>query len=139
MKTIAVIYWSGTGNTEKMAETIAAAAQASATPVELADPASVAAADVIALGCPSMGDEVLEESLMEPFVNALAPLLSGKALFLFGSYGWGSGAWMSAWEERMQEAGARLLRESLICHETPDDAALDNCRSAGEALLAALD
>ncbi|WP_346356117.1 flavodoxin domain-containing protein [Azotosporobacter soli] len=138
MKTIAVIYWSGTGNTQKMAEEIATAAQVSATPVEIADPASVASADVIALGCPSMGDEVLEESLMEPFICSLTPLISGKSLFLFGSYGWGSGAWMSAWEERMQEAGARLLRESLICHETPDDAALKDCRRAGEALLAAL-
>ena len=36
--------------------------------------------DKIALGCPSMGAEQLEDSEMEPFVEELEPMISGKQL-----------------------------------------------------------
>ena len=84
-------------------------AEAELLPVAQADPAKVAAGDVFALGCPSMGAEELEESEMEPFVQALEGLVSGKKVLLFGSYGWGDGEWMRTWEERMKEAGATLI------------------------------
>lgn len=138
MSKIAVVYWSGTGNTEKMAAAVAVGAQTASLSVETADPTAIASADAIALGCPSMGDEVLEESIMEPFVTTLEPLIAGKPLVLFGSYGWGDGSWMADWEERMKQAGANLLQPGLICQEAPDDATLENCRTLGKKLSAAI-
>lgn len=88
-------------------------------------------------GLPSMGAEQLEETEMEPFVEVLEPLVSGKSLLLFGSYGWGDGEWMRDWAERMKNAGAVLIREEgIIANEAPDDEALEECRSAGQELAA---
>ena len=93
--------------------------------------------DAVAFGCPSMGAEQLEETEMEPFVEALEPLVSGKNILLFGSYGWGDGEWMRDWTERMKNAGAVLVRaEGIIANETPDEEALEECRSAGRDLAA---
>lgn len=136
---IAVVYWSGTGNTQAMAEAVVrgivkGGAEAELLPVAQADPAKVAAGDVFALGCPSMGAEELEESEMEPFVQALEGLVSGKKVLLFGSYGWGDGEWMRSWEERCAAAGAQLAQPGVICCEAPDEDALAACRALGAAL-----
>lgn len=140
MKKIAVIYWSGTGNTEAMAKAVGEGAASAGTlvellPVDKASVESVTGADAIALGCPSMGSEVLEESEMEPFVAALEPVVTGKPVALFGSYGWGDGEWMKDWEERMVASGAKLVSEGLIIRETPDSQGLDNCRALGKQLV----
>ena len=60
MKT-AVIYWSGTGNTEQMASAIAEGAGAELFTISEFN-GDIAAYDRIAFGRPAMGDEVLEES-----------------------------------------------------------------------------
>ena len=68
----------------------------------------------------------------------LEPMISGKQLLLFGSYGWGDGEWMRDWCQRMEEAGAHLIcEEGVIANETPDDAALEECRAAGKELITA--
>ncbi len=137
---VSVVYWSGTGNTQAMAEAVAegikeAGAEASVLEVGNADVSSLASEAAFALGCPSMGAEQLEETEMEPFVEALEPLVSGKKILLFGSYGWGDGEWMRDWAERMKNAGAVLVRdEGVIANEAPDDEALEECRAAGKAL-----
>jgi flavodoxin short chain len=140
MKKISVVYWSGTGNTEKMAIAIkdgAEAAGASCTCIS-ADSASVedvASSDSIALGCPAMGSEVLEESIMEPFITEIEKRnLSGKNLALFGSYDWGDGEWMRNWVSRMKKTGASILGEGLIIQNDPDEEALSSCRTAGKLL-----
>ena len=137
---VSVVYWSGTGNTQAMAEAVAegireGGAEAVLLEVGKADAAALAGENAFALGCPSMGAEQLEESEMEPFVEALEPLVSGKRILLFGSYGWGDGEWMRDWAERMKNAGAALIREEgLIANEAPDDEALEECRVAGKEL-----
>ena len=93
------------------------------------------AANAFALGCPSMGVEVLDEAEMEPFVAEVEGFASGKTIALFGSYGWGDGEWMRNWVERMQAAGATVLNgEGLICQETPDDDAIAECVNLGKQL-----
>lgn len=137
---VSVVYWSGTGNTQAMAEAVAegireGGAEAVLLEVGNSDAAALAGENAFALGCPSMGAEQLEESEMEPFVEALEPLVSGKRILLFGSYGWGDGEWMRDWAERMKNAGAALIREEgLIANEAPDDEALEECRAAGKEL-----
>ena len=137
---ISVVYWSGTGNTRAMAEAVAegiqaAGAQAEMLSVDQADADALASENVFALGCPSMGAEELEESEMEPFVQALEGKVSGKKLLLFGSYGWGDGEWMRAWTQRMKDAGAILTEEEgVIANETPGEEELEKRRKAGKKL-----
>lgn len=83
MNRIAVIYWSGTGNTQMMAEAVAQGAKDAGGEVTLlsvsdTDAAAAASYDALALGCPAMGGEVLEESEFEPFFSELEGKLSGK-------------------------------------------------------------
>ena len=136
---LAVIYWSGSGNTERMAMAVAEGAKEAGAAVDLfsvseVDAAKAAGYSALALGCPAMGAEVLEESEFEPFFAELESKLGGKKLALFGSYGWGDGAWMRDWQERAEGAGANLCQDGLMAHETPDDDALAQCKALGAAL-----
>ncbi len=134
MKT-AVIYWSGTGNTEAMAKAIAEAAGAELFRVSDFS-GSVTDYDAIAFGCSAMGDEVLEEVEFEPFFAACEGALSGKRVALFGSYGWGDGAWMRDWTDRVKADGADLIADGLIINEMPDADGLAQCVALGKALAA---
>ena len=139
MKKIVVAYWSGTGNTEMMAEAVAKGAEAegvevSLQPVSVSSPEEIEAADGIALGCPSMGDEVLEEMEMEPFVASLEGKVAGKPTALFGSFGWGSGEWMENWQAQMESYGVNLVSEGIIVNSTPDEEGLSRCESLGMLL-----
>jgi flavodoxin short chain len=140
MSKVAVVFWSGTGNTEQMAEAVAEGAKSAGAEVTLAnvndfDSSSVADFDGIAFGCPAMGAEVLEDSEFEPVFNECESALNGKSIALFGSYGWGDGEWMRDWEARMQSAGAELVGGAgLMCHETPDAEGLEECRELGRQL-----
>ena len=131
----AVIFWSGTGNTEAMAQAVAEGAGVSAA--EVSDfSGDIAALDAVAFGCPAMGSEVLEEDVFEPFFAENESKLSGKRVALFGSYGWGDGEWMRDWAERVKAAGAELVNgEGLIVNEAPDDDALAQCKALGAALV----
>ena len=120
MKT-AVIYWSGTGNTEAMAKAVAEAADAGLFTVSEFN-GNAADYDAFAFGCPAMGAEVLEEDEFEPFFTSIESSLSGKKVLLFGSYGWGDGEWMRNWYERTKEANAEMIGdEGFIVNETPSD------------------
>ncbi len=133
MKT-AVIYWSGTGNTEAMAKAVAEGAEAELFAVSDFS-GSAADYDAFAFGCPAMGAENLEEGEFEPFFSGIEGSLSGKRVALFGSYGWGDGEWMREWAERVKKDGAVLVNdEGLIVNEAPDDAALADCKKLGEQL-----
>ncbi len=130
----AVIYWSGTGNTEMMAKSIAEGAGAELFSVSEFS-GNIADYDRIAFGCSAMGAEVLEEDEFEPFFSSIEGSLSGKTVALFGSYGWGDGEWMRNWEERVKADGAVLFgNEGLIVNETPSDDELAKCREFGENL-----
>lgn len=140
MAKVKIIYWSGTGNTAAMAAAIAEGAKEAGAETELITAETAGAADVqdakaIALGCPSMGAEQLEETIMEPLMEELDGAISGKTVVLFGSYGWGSGDWMRDWENRVSSDGASVWNgEGIIANNAPDDDALDACKSAGRDL-----
>ena len=139
MSKIAVVYWSGTGNTEAMAKAVLEGAKEKGAEVVLLTPdefdvSMMDSYDAIAFGCPAMGAENLEESEFEPMFTEVEGSLSGKKIALFGSYGWGSGEWMADWEERSKAAGAVLVTDSVICQEAPDDDAVENCKKLGAAL-----
>lgn len=140
MKKLSVIYWSGSGNTEAMASAVADGAKVDGIEVELLNVSNssidtVNNSDYIALGCPAMGDEVLEEGEMQPFVDSIANAVKGKSVALFGSYGWGDGTWMRNWEEVMEQYGANLVDDGLIINDMPDDDGLEQCRQLGKSLI----
>lgn len=122
---VKIVYWSGTGNTESMANMLADSLKELGNGAELFNVSNINKDElledsVFVLGCPSMGNEELEESEMEPFVEIIEESLSGKKIALFGSYGWGTGEWMENWSERMINAGANVIG-TVICNESPSD------------------
>ena len=140
MSKIAVVYWSGTGNTQAMAEAVADGAKSAGAEVSLFtctefDAGMADSFDAIAFGCPAMGDEVLEESEFLPVFESCEGKLKGKKIALFGSYGWGDGEWMRNWEETCKAGGAVLVCDSVICNDAPDDSAVDDCKNLGKALV----
>ncbi|MBV4416108.1 flavodoxin [Clostridium tyrobutyricum] len=139
MSKVNIIYWTGTGNTESMANLIAEGAKEKGADVNLinvssASEADVKDADVVALGSPAMGAEVIEESEMEPFVESISGAVSGKKIALFGSYGWGDGEWMRSWVERMEGCGANLVNDGLIVNEAPEGESEEECKNLGKEL-----
>ena len=133
---VRIVYWSGTGNTEAMAQSAAQGVQAAGGEAELLPVAAAPAAveeEVILMGCPAMGSEELEESEFEPWFAAVLPSLAGKRVGLFGSYDWGDGEWMRIWQTRVQEAGGIMIADGLICNNAPDAQALAACEALGAA------
>ena len=134
------VFWSGTGNTQEMAMAIADGAKENGAEVTVwnvdeADIEELKKAKALALGCPSMGAEQLEEASMEPFMCDLDSQINGKTIALFGSYGWGDGQWMKDWEDRIASDGATVLNgEGIIANNEPSQEIIDECREAGKAL-----
>lgn len=140
MTNVSILYWSGTGNTEAMARLIeqgasSAGAHCVLKTVDQASADDVTGVDVCALGCPSMGDESLEESEFKPFIDSVTGKLAGKKVALFGSFGWGDGEWMREWEQRMRNAGVNLVGSGLIVQENPEGEEAEKCRSFGSQIV----
>jgi flavodoxin I len=135
MANVLLVYWSGTGNTEIMAEKIkegleSAGATVDYRTVDQVEPSEVSDFDKIVFGCPSMGVEVLEEDEFDPFFEAVEGQLSGKKVALFGSYGWGEGEWMDGWIERTEATGAKLFGGFKV-NSTPSSEEEEKCVEFG--------
>lgn len=140
MKKVAVVYWSGTGNTESMANEVVLGVTEAGGEVSLLEcnqfnSESVKEYDAIAFGCPSMGSEQLEECEFEPMFTSCIPNLKGKSIALFGSYGWGDGQWMQEWEEECVANQMTLVADPVICNEAPGEEAIEACRGLGKDLV----
>ncbi len=139
MNKLAVVYWSGTGNTQEMAQIVAEAAKAAGAMVEVFEALQfskekVAGFDALALGCPSMGDDELEEFEFRPMWDEIKSSLRGKKLSLFGSYDWGDGLWMRNWEQEAEQLGLFLHSPYVICVGAPDKEATDKLEKMGQEL-----
>ncbi len=143
MSKVKVVFWTGSGNTQAMADAVAngingAGGEAELTTFDAITPDDAAADAVIAFGCPAMGAEVLEEGTVEPFMSEYETKCSGKKVALFGSYGWGDGQWMRDWQDRLTSAGATIIGgEGVIANNAPDDEAVSACEDLGRALAQA--
>ena len=137
MSKVAVIYWSGTGNTEAMANAVAEGAKNAGAEVDVltcADVQGVDGYDAVALGCPAMGSEELEDGEFLPMLEGIEPALIVKKVALFGSYDWDVGEWLENWEARCAEKGISLAAESVKANNAPDDDAVEACKKLGAAL-----
>ena len=138
MSKVAVVYWSGTGNTEAMAELVAEGAAQAGASVEVVQVSEFSADkldayDSLAFGCPAMGSEELESEEFEPVWEEVEGDLPGRRVALFGSYDWADGAWMDLCRERCENAGISLAG-TVIAKDYPDDEAADACRALGASL-----
>lgn len=137
---VAVIYASTTGNTEAMANAICDSlkekgAEVLCATADGADQAAALSCDVLLLGSPAMGDEVLEDSV-EEFFAAIEDSISGKKIGIFGSYDWGDGKWLRDWADRIKSQGAVLLGDPLMVHLTPEADDVAKCKSWAAAAIA---
>jgi len=136
MSKIAVIFWTSTGNTEVMADAVmeslkGADIEGIKIPASQFDINTVSDYDAFAFGCPAMGDEQLDEYEFEPMFKSVLPLIAGKPVVLFGSYGWGDGEWMRKWEETCINNGVIPLK-TYIANYTPDDSTIENLTKVSE-------
>ncbi|WP_026889002.1 flavodoxin [Clostridium beijerinckii] len=134
-----IIYFSQTGNTEKMANLILEGVQSEAKQAELVEVSAASLDDIkneeiLILGCSAYGSEELDESEMEPFVKSLEGNIQGKKVALFGSWGWGNGEWMTEWEKRMESYGAILISEGLTVQESPEGEDEERCIDFGKLI-----
>ena len=139
MSKVAVVYWTGTGNTAAMAVAVMEGAQEKGAEAVLLTSEEFGAAamddyDAVAFGCPSMGAEQLEEVEFAPMFEECEAKLNGKKIALFGSYGWGDGEWMRNWEDTCRADGAVLAYDCVICNGAPDEDAVAECKALGAAL-----
>ncbi|MEF2655259.1 MAG: flavodoxin [Eggerthellaceae bacterium] len=138
MKSVAIVYWSGTGNTEAMAELILEGVKDAGGSAELIQainftPDQLDTFDAFAFGCPAMGDEELEDTEFLPMYDEIEPDLPGRKVAFFGSYDWNNGEWMEYWEQRAEEAGVSVA-DTVIAKDYPDEEASAECIQLGTML-----
>ena len=112
----------------------AAGADAALLTPDQVTPASLSGVSSVAMGCPAMGSEVLEEMEFQPMFDSIKNQMGGKAVGLFGSFGWGDGEWMRSWEKDCDDAGINRVCDSITCCEAPDDDVLAACQAMGRKL-----
>lgn len=142
MSKVAVVYYSGTGNTEEMAKAVLKGAEAAGAEARLFtsdefQASMMADFDAYGFGCPASGAEELESSSFQPMFESVEKDLKGKKTGLFGSYGWGGGTWMESWIDQVKADGAELVDpEGVIVNGAPDDETLAKCENLGKLLAA---
>ena len=134
-----ILYWSQTGNTEKMAQIIKEECESKGSKVEMVFSDDYKNYDidnfaVIAFGCPAMGDEELEDTSFEPMFSDLENKLSDKKIALFGSYEWNNGEWMGFWKERCSKNNLNVI-DTVICYDTPDENSTADIKKFADNLL----
>ncbi len=132
---VLIVYWSGTGNTEAMANAVCEGARDAGADVVLypvGEAGDVSDCDVLLLGCPAMGNEELEPEEFEPFFAAIESSLSGRKIGLFGSYEWADGEWMRIWQARVEAAGGIMIADGVMAYGAPDSDAVAACRNLGK-------
>ena len=140
MKKVALIYWSGTGNTEQMANAIEARLKENQVELDIYhasgfDSTNLNKYDAFAFGCPAMGDESLEDSEFEPMFESIEGKLEDKPTIIFGSYEWNDGQWMLDWQERCKENGINLAAEGLAVYDSPSDEDIISCQNLADSLI----
>ena len=140
MSKVALIYWSGTGNTEEMADAIEARLKEKQIGVDIYHASSfdytkLDEYDGFAFGCPAMGDESLEESEFEPMFESVEGKLDNKPAIIFGSYEWNDGQWMLDWQERCKNNGLNLAANGLAVYDSPNEDDIIYCHDLADNLI----
>jgi len=139
MKQILVLYYSRTGNTERMANAVAEGAQINnETKVELAfhiEPEELKTFDAIVVGAPTYYHEMpidFKNLFEEAAVKGLS--LKGKVGAAFGSYGWSGEAPKLILEIMKNKFEMQVVEPPLLAKYLPDQKTLSDCRELGKRI-----
>lgn len=143
MKKLLVLYYSRSGNTEKMAKAVAEGAQSiSDTVVELSyhiDASELSDYDAVLFGAPTYRKEIPIEfkNLLEE-AAAKGITLKGKIAAAFGSYGWSGEAPKQVLDILQTKFEMQTPEPPLLAKYIPDQASLDACRNLGKKIAETL-
>jgi flavodoxin I len=137
MAKISIVYYSHTGNTEKMAEAIAEGARTvQGVEVELKRHGlawGLESFDAILIGAPTYQHTMTTS--VETFLEELAfhnVNLNGKIGAAFGSYGWSGEAPRMVLEVMENKFEMKVLKPPLLIKYSPDEKSLKECRKLGK-------
>ncbi len=141
MKTrkILILYYSQTGNTEKMAKAVMRGINKKANTVELkyfSTPDELAIADAILVGVPTYNGTVpisIEKLFKETITRGIS--LKGKIGAAFGSFGWSGEAPSLMLEEMEKTFQMNVYKPVLLVKDEPSQQDLDNCIQFGLEVL----
>jgi flavodoxin I len=143
MKKVLVLYYSQTGNTEKMANAIAEGAQSSGNvEVELnyhVETESLSTYDAILIGAPTYHHDMpmdFKNLLEDAAVQGMS--LKGKIGAAFGSYGWSGEAPRLILEIMKNKFEMRVVEPPLLAKYTPDQNMLTACKDLGKRISESL-
>ncbi len=139
MSKILVLYYSQTGNTEKMAQAVVKGAQNNNTSVELSfhvnDAADLAAYDGIIFGTPTYRAQMpIDFKNLFEQVKAKNVNLKNKIGAVFGSYGW-SGEAPQAVIDTLKGFGMQVIEPPIKCKLKPDQKVLEDCENLGKMIV----
>jgi flavodoxin I len=139
MPKILILYYSRTGNTEKMAKAVAEGARTvQGIEVELtyhATPEQLKEFDAIIVGTPTYHhDTTLDIKMLFEEAATKNINLKGKVGAAFGSYGWSGEAPKLVLEIMKNKFEMNVTEPSLLIKYTPDTAGLEKCREFGRKL-----
>jgi flavorubredoxin len=142
MKKILILYYSRTGNTEKMANAVAEGAKNSHVEIEInfhVDAETLSSFDAIIIGAPTYHHDVpidfknLFEEAAFKGIN-----LKGKIGGTFGSFGWSGEAPKLILEILKNKFEMEIAQPPLLVRYNPDQAALNACRDLGQKISESL-
>ena len=143
MKKILVLYYSRTGNTEKMANAVAEGARGTSNvEVELSyhvDAESLASFDAILVGTPTYNHDMpIDFKNLFEEAAAQGASLKGKVGVAFGSYGWSGEAPKLLLEIMEIKFEMEIIDAPLMARYIPDQNMLNACRSLGKKVSESL-
>ena len=126
MNKISLVYYSSTGNTYSMAKAIEegiieAGGKVTVYKASEMNKDDILSSDVIAMGSPAMGAEVIDENYLLPFMEEDGPKFKGKKVYIFGSYGWGGGEYADNWKAQLEGFGANIVAMPILANEEPNE------------------
>ena len=139
MSRLGIVYWTGGGNTEELANKAKECAEANGlevyiSTVEDLDRNKFFESDFYAFGSPAQGSEELAPEIQD-LMDSIENEIDGKKVFMFGSFGWGDGEYMDEWKSIMNDKNAIIAHEPVVCLEAPDDEAFSSIEEAVKSFV----
>ena len=139
MPKILILYYSQSGNTEKMAQAIAKGAKnAGTSDVELSyhvEAEELAMFDAILMGAPTYHHDIpidMKKLFERAAVKGIN--LKGKVGAAFGSYGWSGEAPNLVLEIMKNKFEMRVIEPPLLAKYVPDENMLEKCSDLGKRI-----
>ena len=126
MNKVNIVYYSFTGNTLRMVKAFEKGLQEAGVPfksysvVELKSDDEAFDCEILALASPANQTEAIEKEYFQPCMKRNAERFKDKKIYLFGTFGWGTGMYMSHWIKEVEELGAKIVELPMACKGSPN-------------------